>query len=105
MKIYTRVEMDMASGAVTHEESFEYEGPVVLCGGGGGGGGKGGSAPSPPPTPAKPATGREATAATTEAVDEQQRRVKASLGQQGTILTSPLGAQATNQQGKTLLGM
>ena len=101
MRVYTRVVMDW-DGNVTDSESFEYDGPVALCGGGGGG--KGGAPSAPPPAPAKPATGREATAATTEAVDEQSRKVKASMGQQGTILTSPLGAQAPQQQGKTLLG-
>lgn len=101
MKVYTRIEIDMGSGAVLWEESHEYDGPVALCGGGGGKG----SMPSPPPTPAKPSTGKDMTAATTQAVDDQQRRVKARMGQQGTILTSPLGAQPGQQQtGKTLLG-
>ncbi|WP_031485687.1 hypothetical protein [Maridesulfovibrio frigidus] len=38
MKIYTKVVIDMATGEVEHEESFEYNGPVALCGGSGGGG-------------------------------------------------------------------
>lgn len=36
MKIYTKVVMSMADGAVLEEESYEYEGPLALCGGGGG---------------------------------------------------------------------
>ncbi|WP_051677119.1 hypothetical protein [Maridesulfovibrio frigidus] len=41
MKIYTEVVIDMATGEVEHEESFEYNGPVALCGGSSGGGGDG----------------------------------------------------------------
>lgn len=98
MKISTRTVMDW-DGNVLEQVTQEYEGPVALCGGGGKG-----STPAPPPAPAKPATGRETTAATTQAVDDQQNKVKQSMGQQGTILTSPLGAQTVQQQGKSLLG-
>ena len=38
MKIYTRIEIDMETMAVMHEESFEYDGIVSQCGGGSGGG-------------------------------------------------------------------
>ena len=38
MKIYTRIEINMETMAVMHEESFEYDGIVSLCGGGSGGG-------------------------------------------------------------------
>ncbi len=101
MKIYTRVVMSLKTGNVLEADSYEYKGPVVECKGGG----KSPSTPEAPPTPPKPATGKEVTAATTEAVGDQQRRVKAYFGQQGSILTSPLGAQQTQQQGKSLLGM
>lgn len=100
MKVFTRTVMDW-DGSILEQDSEEYSGPVALCGGGGGGKG---STPAPPPAPAKPATGREATAATTQAVEDQQNKVKQSMGQQGTILTSPLGAQPVQQQGKSLLG-
>lgn len=100
MKVFTRTVMDW-DGSILEQDCEEYCGPVALCGGGGGGKG---STPAPPPAPAKPATGREATAATTQAVDDQQNKVKQSMGQQGTILTSPLGAQPVQQQGKSLLG-
>ena len=99
MKVFTRTVMDW-DGSVLEQDGEEYIGPVALCGGGGGKG----STPAPPPAPAKPATGREATAATTQAVEDQQNKVKQSMGQQGTILTSPLGAQPVQQQGKSLLG-
>ena len=101
MKVFTRTVMDWG-GSILEQDCEEYSGPVALCGGGGGGG-KGGSY-SAPPAPAKPATGREATAATTQAVEDQRNKVKQSMGQQGTILTSPLGAQPVQQQGKSLLG-
>lgn len=100
MKVFTRTVMNW-DGSILEQDSEEYSGPVALCGGGGGGKG---STPAPPPAPAKPATGREATAATTQAVEDQQNKVKQSMGQQGTILTSPLGAQPVQQQGKSLLG-
>ena len=38
MKIYTRIEINMKTMAVMHEESFEYDGIVSQCGGGSGGG-------------------------------------------------------------------
>lgn len=99
MKVFTRTVMNW-DGSILEQDSEEYSGPVALCGGGGGKG----STPAPPPAPAKPATGRETTAATTQAVEDQKNRVKQSMGQQGTILTSPLGAQPVQQQGKSLLG-
>lgn len=37
MKIYTRVVIDMKTGNVVEEDSYEYSGPVALCGGSGGG--------------------------------------------------------------------
>lgn len=36
MKIYTKVVIDMDTLDTLEEESFEYDGPVALCGGGGG---------------------------------------------------------------------
>lgn len=37
MRVYTRIVIDMASGAVLEAEGFDYDGPVALCKGGGGG--------------------------------------------------------------------
>ena len=31
MKIYTRIVMDMKTGAIEESDSFEYEGPVASC--------------------------------------------------------------------------
>lgn len=36
MEIHTRVLIDMGTGAVLADESYEYEGPLALCGGSGG---------------------------------------------------------------------
>jgi hypothetical protein len=98
MKIYERIVLDW-DGNVLEEQSFEYEGPVDECKGGG----KGSIPKAPPPAP-KPAVAKGLTAATTNAVDAQDEKRKKYLGQQGTILTSALGAQQGQQQGKTLLG-
>ncbi len=99
MKIYERLVMDW-DGNVLEEQGFEYEGPVALCGGGGGKG----STPKPPPPPPKPATEKNTTAAANEAVADQDAKRKKYMGQQGTILTSPLGAAPAPGQTKTLLG-
>ena len=99
MKIYERLVMDW-DGNTLEQDSFEYSGPVALCGGGGGKG----RTPSPPPTPPKPATEKGTTAAANEAVADQDAKRKKYMGQQGTILTSPLGAATAQQQGKKLLG-
>ena len=101
MKIYERIVMDW-DGNVLEEQSFEYDGELALAGGGGGKG----STPSPPPTPPKPATEKGTTAAANEAVAEQDAKRKKYMGQEGTILTSPLGAAPAQGQtgGKKLLG-
>lgn len=100
MKIYERIVMDW-DGNVIEEQAFDYEGPLALCGGGGGKG----STPSPPPPPVKPATGKDVTAAAAGAVEDQDAKRKKYMGQQGTVLTSPMGAQQGQQPtGKTLLG-
>jgi hypothetical protein len=38
MKVYERIVISIATGAVLEEQSFDYSGPVALCGSGGGGG-------------------------------------------------------------------
>lgn len=101
MKIYERIVMDW-DGNVLEETSFDYQGDVALCGGGGG---KGSKTPEAPPTPPKPATEKAMTASANAAVEEQDAKRKKYMGQQGTILTSALGAQPNQQTGgKTLLG-
>ena len=99
MKIYERLVMDW-DGNVLEEQSFDYQGELALCGGGGGKG----KTPEPPPTPPKPATEKGTTAAANEAVADQDAKRKKYMGQQGTILTSPLGAAPAPGQGKQLLG-
>ena len=100
MKIYERIVMDW-DGNVLEEQSFDYRGDLALCGGGGGGKG---STPSPPPTPPKPATEKNVTASANAAVEDQEAKRKRYMGQEGTILTSPLGAAPAAGQGKKLLG-
>ena len=102
MKIYERIILDW-DGAVLEEESFEYTGPLALCGGGGGG--KKSKTPEPPPPAPKPAVAKDVTAAATEAMNDQDRRRKRYMGQAGTVLTSPLGASGGQAPtGKTMLG-
>jgi hypothetical protein len=101
MKIFERIVMDW-DGNTIEEQSFDYEGPVALCGGGGGG--KKPKTPEVPPPAPKPATGKDMTAAATEAEGDQKNRARRYLGQQGTILTSPMGSAPQQQQGKQLLG-
>ena len=102
MKIYERIVMDW-DGNVLEETSFDYQGDVALCGGGGGGKGK---TPKAPPAPPKPATEKDMTAAANDAVADQEAKRKKYMGQEGTILTSPLGAAPVQGQtgGKKLLG-
>lgn len=99
MKIYERLVMDW-DGNVLEEQSFDYQGELALCGGGGGKG----KTPEPPPPPPKPATAKDVTAAANSAEEDQRNRAKKYLGQQGTILTSPLGAAPNATTGKQLLG-
>ena len=100
MKIYERIVLDW-DGAVLEEESFEYTGPLALCGGGG----KKPKTPAPPPPTPKPAVAKDVTAAATEAMNEQDTRRKRYMGQAGTVLTSPLGASGgPAPTGKTMLG-
>ena len=101
MKIYERIVLDW-DGTVLEEESFEYTGPLALCGGGGG---KKPETPEPPPPTPKPAVAKDVTAAATEAMNEQDTRRKRYMGQAGTVLTSPLGASGgPAPTGKTMLG-
>ena len=101
MKIYERIVLDW-DGTVLEEESFEYTGPLALCGGGGG---KKPKTPEPPPPTPKPAVAKDVTAAAAEAMNEQDTRRKRYMGQAGTVLTSPLGASGgPAPTGKTMLG-
>ena len=75
-----------------------------------GGGGKSGAAtmaPAPVAEPPKPEVQEQAMDdAAQKARDEQLKKAKAALGQEGSILTSPFGTQQNTrqEQGKTLLG-
>lgn len=76
--------------------------------------GGGGKAPKIPAAPATPAEApkvyqqeQSMNDSAQDARDKQKQRALASLGQEGTVLTSPFGSQEEaqkKQQGKTLLG-
>lgn len=73
----------------------------------GGGGGKSGQTTATAPAPAeapKPFVQEQAmNDAAQSAREEQLKKAKAALGQEGSILTSPFGTQQQQeQQGKTL---
>ena len=77
-----------------------------------GGGGKSGGAsvaPAPVAEAPKPEVQEQAMDDAAQAArDEQLKKAKAALGQEGSVLTSPFGsqrnAQAGQSQGKTILG-
>ena len=54
MKIYNRVVLDMETLEVLEEDSFDYQGPVAMCGGG-----KSPDIPDPPEPPEPPEPRRE----------------------------------------------
>lgn len=70
----------------------------------------GGGSPSTPDIPApveapKAATPKDTTAATKSAVETQQNKAAAALGQQGSIVTSPFGVSgAASTRDNSLLG-
>lgn len=76
--------------------------------------GGGGKAPKISAAPATPAEApkvyqqeQSMNDSAQDARDKQKQRALASLGQEGTVLTSPFGSQEEaqkKQQGKTLLG-
>ena len=47
MKIYTKIVMDIDTLEIIEEESYEYDGPLALCGGGSGGGSSSGEVDYP----------------------------------------------------------
>lgn len=103
MKVITKSVIDMSTGVVLHEESFEYDGPVALCGGGGGGIGKG--APKVPATPEPektPTYEAEKDPLAKTVRDSESRKLAQKRGLAGTILTTPLGT--TGGGGGNLLG-
>ena len=84
MKIYTRIVMDSATGAIEEADFFDYEGPLALCGGGGKG-----DAPDPPDYPA---------AATATSQGSVQAAIANNLMAHPDIYT-PLGSQTWTQSG------
>ena len=100
MKIYERIVMNW-DGEVLEEKSFEYDGPVALCGGGGGGKGSKPKVQKAPPVPEPTKTPTSESAA----IDNTARRkAVAAAGLSGTNVTGgSLSGQASTQK-KSLMG-
>lgn len=97
MKIYKEIVMDW-EGTLIHEESFEYQGEVSLCGGGGKG-----SSPAPtPPAPVQKLQTKPVTEAASAARDNQRQKALRAKGVKSTILTNQNDNNSSG--GKTLLG-
>lgn len=97
MKIYNRVTMSMATGAILEEDSFDYEGPLALaCGGG---------APDipPPPPPPPPPKMKEIAPAVQEARDSQISKAQKAAGLNSTLMTGGLGMSDQAQTDKKKL--
>ena len=88
MKIYTRIVMDSATGAIEEADWYEYAGPIALAGGGGG---KKGDAPEPPDYAA---AARDTSAGTVQAA------IANNLMAHPDIFT-PLGSQTWDPTGST----
>lgn len=75
MKIYTRIVIDLATGRVVEEQSYEYAGAVALA--------KGGGSPPPPPPPSEEerALQREQT----ELLRYQRKLLEKQLAQQNLL--------------------
>ena len=107
MKIYSKLILDMETGAVLDAEAEDYFGPVAECKGGG----KGSSAvPAPPAAPKAPVTPksqidalRALRALRTTTADK--RKKAAAAGITTGVLTSPTGLENPAEiQTKKLLG-
>lgn len=102
MKIITKAVYNMSDWSLIHEESFDYEGEISLCGGGGG---KGSSSPPPPPPPAPPVQKlqtKPVTEAASSARENQKQKSLRAKGIKSTILTKQ--NDTNSNSAKTLLG-
>ena len=97
MKIYNRVTVSMATGAILEEDSFDYEGQVALaCGGSP-------DAPPPPPPPPPPPKMKETAPAVKEARDSQVSKAQKAAGLNSTLMTGGLGLSDQAQTDKKKL--
>lgn len=111
MKIYNKIVFDMDTFEVLEEESFEYTGPIALCGGGGGKGG--GSANTYTytytETPTKQST-KAVSAGASAAASAQREKAAHNRGVAASILTqrkqgtSGNGGLTSQNNGSSTLG-
>ena len=101
MKIYEKIVLNW-DGEVLEERSFEYDGPVALCGGGGK------SKPKVQPAPPAPEPTKEAVknAGMNDGGGSSDARRKAQMaaGLSGTNVTGGSLAAGANTQKKSLMG-
>jgi len=84
MKIYNKIVWDFETLEIIEEDSFEYNGPMALCGGGGKGGG--GSTYTYTETPTKQST-KSVSAGATAAAAAQREKASKNRGVAASILT------------------
>lgn len=111
MKIYNKIVFDMDTFEVLEEESFEYTGPITLCGGGG----KGGSSADNTytytytETPTKQST-KSVSAGASAAATAQREKASRNRGVAASILTqrrqgtSGSGGLTSQNNGSSTLG-
>lgn len=85
MKIYNKIVWDIETLEVLEVDSFEYSGPVALCGGGGGKGG-GSTEYTYTETPTKQST-KSVSAGATAATAAQREKASRNRGVAASILT------------------
>lgn len=110
MKIYNKIVFDMDTFEVLEEESFEYTGPIALCGGGGKGGGAANTySYTYTETPTKQSTkavssGASAAASAQREKASHNRGVAASILTQRRQGTSGSGGLTSQNNGSSTLG-
>lgn len=103
MKVYTKLLLDLETGAILEVEAEDYFGPVAECKGG-----KGSSAvPEPPAAPKAPVTPKSQIDAlrALRTTTADNRKKAAAAGITTGVLTSPTGLENPAEiQTKKLLG-
>lgn len=87
MKIYNKIVWDMNALEILKEDSFDYTGPVALCGGGGKGGGGSTSASYQYTEPPSKQSPKSVSAGVTAASEAQREKASKNRGVAASILT------------------
>lgn len=110
MKIYNKIVFDMDTFEVLEEESFEYTGPIALCGGGGKGGGAANTySYTYTETPTKQST-KDVSSGASAAASAQREKASRNRGVAASILTkrrqgtSGNGGLTSQNDGSSTLG-